>query len=166
MNEKLYHFFNNLKFAAKVNLAFGFILKHKEDGGFRYENKTLLEACVHNNNLTKLKGIFKKLDVIGHNRQSHFRRKYKTVLLDKLSFFQVLFHFWHGNQNLKGETLKTFNSFLSTMGGVSPSQFQRVHKNGIPLDEDLFSLKVLHNDNDIVKKNTMSELARRSARKH
>ena len=46
VNEKLDHFFNKLKCAAKVNLAFGFILKNIEDGGFRYfyahENNTLL----------------------------------------------------------------------------------------------------------------------------
>ena len=36
VNEKLDLFFNNLKYAAKVKLAFGFILKNKEDGGFRY----------------------------------------------------------------------------------------------------------------------------------
>ena len=36
VNEKLDHFFNNLICAAKVNLAFGFILKNIEDGGFRY----------------------------------------------------------------------------------------------------------------------------------
>ena len=41
VNEKLDLFFNNLKWAAKVNLAFGFILKNIEDGGFRYENNTL-----------------------------------------------------------------------------------------------------------------------------
>ena len=35
VNEKLDHFFNNLKGAAKLNLAFGFILKNIEDGGFR-----------------------------------------------------------------------------------------------------------------------------------
>ena len=35
VNERLDHFFNNLKYAAKVNLAFGFILKNIEDGGFR-----------------------------------------------------------------------------------------------------------------------------------
>ena len=35
VNEKLDHFFNNLKCAAKVNLAFGFILKNIEDGMFR-----------------------------------------------------------------------------------------------------------------------------------
>ena len=35
VNEKLDHFFNNLKCAAKLNLAFGFILKNIEEGGFR-----------------------------------------------------------------------------------------------------------------------------------
>ena len=47
VNEKLDHFFNNLKCAAKVNLAFGFILKNIEDGGFRYfyahKKNTLLD---------------------------------------------------------------------------------------------------------------------------
>ena len=47
VNEKLDHFFNQLKRAAKLNLAFGFFLKNIEDGGFRYfyahENYTLLE---------------------------------------------------------------------------------------------------------------------------
>ena len=47
VNEKLDHFFNNLKCAAKLNLAFGFLLKFIEDGGFRYfyahENNTLLD---------------------------------------------------------------------------------------------------------------------------
>ena len=36
VNEKLDHFFNNLKCAAKVKLAFGFISKNIENGGFRY----------------------------------------------------------------------------------------------------------------------------------
>ena len=44
VNDKLDKFFNNLKCAAKVNLAFGFILKNLEDGRYRYfyahENKT------------------------------------------------------------------------------------------------------------------------------
>ena len=47
VNDKLDHFFNNLKCAAKVNLAFGFILKNLEDGHYRYfyahENNTLLD---------------------------------------------------------------------------------------------------------------------------
>ena len=36
VNEKVDHFFNNLKCAAKANLASGFILKNIEDRGFRY----------------------------------------------------------------------------------------------------------------------------------
>ena len=55
VNEKLDHFFNILKCAAKVNLAFGVNLKNIEDGGFRYfyahENNTdtagSSQTCVH-----------------------------------------------------------------------------------------------------------------------
>ena len=36
VNEKIDKFFNNLKCAAKVNLAFGFIVKNIEDGVFKY----------------------------------------------------------------------------------------------------------------------------------
>ena len=40
VNEKLDHFLNTLKCAAKVILAFGSILKNIEDGGFRYFLRT------------------------------------------------------------------------------------------------------------------------------
>ena len=71
VNEKLDHFFNNLKCAAKGNLAFGFILKNIEGGGFRYfyahENNTLLDRskllCTHDD-LAKLKDFLHKTDVI------------------------------------------------------------------------------------------------------
>ena len=46
-DEKLDHFFKNLKYAAKVNLAFGFILRKIEDGGLRCffapANNTMLD---------------------------------------------------------------------------------------------------------------------------
>ena len=45
VNEKLDHFFNNLKCAAKVNLAFGFILKDIDDGAFRYFKHTKKIPC-------------------------------------------------------------------------------------------------------------------------
>ena len=45
VNEKLDHFFNNFKCAAKVNLAFGFILKKIEDGGIRYFRHTKTIPC-------------------------------------------------------------------------------------------------------------------------
>ena len=71
VNEKNDHFFNNLNCATKVNVAFGFILKTIEDGGFRYfyaqENNTLLGrsklVCTHND-LAKMKDILNKTDVI------------------------------------------------------------------------------------------------------
>ena len=71
VNEKVDHFFNTLKCAAKVNLAFGFILKNIEDGGFRYfyahENNTLLDrsklVCTHDD-LAKMKDFLRKADVI------------------------------------------------------------------------------------------------------
>ena len=71
VNEKLDRFFINLKCTAKVNQAFGFILKIIEDGGFRYfyahENNTLLDrsklVCTHDD-LAKLKDFLNITDVI------------------------------------------------------------------------------------------------------
>ena len=71
VNEKLDPFFKNLKSAAKVNLAFQFILKNIEDRGFRYfyahENNTLLDrsklVCTHDD-LAKLKDFLNKTDVV------------------------------------------------------------------------------------------------------
>ena len=71
VNEKLDHFFNNLKCAAKVNLAFGFTRNNIKDGGFRYfyahENNDLLDrsklVCSHDD-VAKLKNFLNKTDVI------------------------------------------------------------------------------------------------------
>ena len=71
VNEKLDHFFNNLKWAAKENLAFGFILKNVQDGRFRcfyaHEKVTLLDrskfVCTHDD-LAKLKEFLNKTDAI------------------------------------------------------------------------------------------------------
>ena len=71
VNEKLDHFLNNLKCAAKVNLSFGFILENIEDGGLRYfyahKNNTLLDrsklVCTHDD-LTKLTDFLNKTEVI------------------------------------------------------------------------------------------------------
>ena len=47
LNDKLDYVFKELKCAAKVNLAFGFVLKNIEDGMSRYfyayENNTIME---------------------------------------------------------------------------------------------------------------------------
>ena len=71
VNEELDHFFNNKNCAAKVILAFGFILKNIEDGGFKYsyahENNTLLDrskfVCT-GDDLAELKDFLNKTKVI------------------------------------------------------------------------------------------------------
>ena len=71
IEEKLDRVLDKLKCVAKLNLALGFILKNIEDGNFRYfyahENNTLLEQSKlvsNRNDMTKLKELLKKTDVI------------------------------------------------------------------------------------------------------
>ena len=97
VNEKLDHFFNNLKCAAKVNLAFGFILKNLEDGGFRYfyahENNTLLDrsklVCTHDE-LAKLKNFLNKTDVIEFCSPERMNTKWRFYKLTNLTVFAAL----------------------------------------------------------------------------
>ena len=84
LNEKFDHVFNNLKCAAKVSLAFGFILKNIEDGGFRYfyahENNILLDrsklVCTHDD-LAKLKDFVNKTDVIESCSRERMNTKWR-----------------------------------------------------------------------------------------
>ena len=97
VNEKLDHFFNNLKSAAKVNLAFGFILKNIEDGGFRYfyahENNTLLDrsklVCTHDV-LAKLKDFLNQTDVIESCSRERMNTKWRFYKLTNLTVFAAL----------------------------------------------------------------------------
>ena len=97
VNEKLDHFFNNLKCAAKVSLAFGFILKNIEDGGFRYfyahENNTLLDrsilVCTHDD-LAKLKDFLNKTDVIESCSRDRMNTKWRFYKLTNLTVFAAL----------------------------------------------------------------------------
>ena len=94
VNEKLDHFFNNLKCAAKVNLAFGFILKNIEDGGFRnfyaHENNTRLDrsklVCTHDD-LAKLKDFLNKTDVIESCSRERINTKWRFFKLTHLTVF-------------------------------------------------------------------------------
>ena len=72
INEKLDLVFNGLKCAAKVNLAFGFVLKNVEDGSCRYfyaheKNNTFMErlklVCTPED-LTNLKEKLQKVDIV------------------------------------------------------------------------------------------------------
>ena len=97
VNGKLDLFFNNLKCAAKVNLAFGFILKKIEDGGFRYfyahENNTLLDrsklVCTHDD-LAILKDFLNKTDVIESYSRKRMNTKWSFYKLRNLTVFAAL----------------------------------------------------------------------------
>ena len=97
VNEKLDHFFNNLKSAAKVNVALGFILKNIEDGGFRYfyahEDNTLLDrsklVCTHDD-LAKLKHFLNKTDVIESCSRERMNTKWRFYKLTNLAVFAAL----------------------------------------------------------------------------
>ena len=98
VNEKLDHFFNNLKCAAKVNLAFGFILKNIKDGGFGYfyahKNKTPLDhltpVWIHDD-LAKLKDFLNKTDVIESCSREKMNTKWRSYKLANLTLFAA-FH--------------------------------------------------------------------------
>ena len=97
MNKKLDHFFNKLKCAAKLNLAFGFISKNIEDGGFRYcyahENNTLLHrsklVCTRDD-LAELKNFLNKTDVIESCSRKGMNTKSRLYKLTNLNIFAVL----------------------------------------------------------------------------
>ena len=71
LNDKLDYVFKELKCAAKVNLAFGFVLKNIEVGMCRYfyahENNTFLKraklVCTQAD-MTNLKDRLQKLDIV------------------------------------------------------------------------------------------------------
>ena len=94
LNEKLDHFLNNLKCAAKVNLAFGFVLKFIEDGRFRFfhahENNTLLDrsklVCTHDD-LAKLTDFLNKTDIIESCSQERMNTKWTFYKLTNLTVF-------------------------------------------------------------------------------
>ena len=62
--------------------------------------------------------------------------------------------------------LNIFNLFLSRLDRISPSQFQGVQLNGIPIVENLLLLKILLYDVDVLEGNIIGELARQSVQKH
>ena len=97
VNEKLDHFFNNLRCAAKLNLVFGFILINMEDGGFRYfyadENNTLLDrsklVCTHDD-LAKLKDFLNRTDVIKSCSWERMNTKWRFYKLAILTLIAAL----------------------------------------------------------------------------
>ena len=97
VNEKLEHFFNNLKCAVKMRLAFSFILKNIEDGGFRFfyahEDSTLLDryqlVCTHGD-LAKLKDFLNQADVIESRSPERMNTKWRFYKMTNLTVFAAL----------------------------------------------------------------------------
>ena len=97
VNEKPDRFFRNLKCAAKIKLAFGFILKNIEDGGFgnfyAHENNTLLGRCSFvctHDDLAELEDFLNKTYVIESCSQKRMNTKWRFYKLTNLSVFAAL----------------------------------------------------------------------------
>ena len=96
VNEKLDHFFNNLKCAAKVNLAFDFILAKIEDGGSDTFTLTKTIPCWIDPNLCahmtigKFERFSQKTDVIESCSRETMNTKWRFYKLTNLTIFDVL----------------------------------------------------------------------------
>ena len=97
IEEKLDCVLDKLKCVAKLNLALRFILKNIEDGKFRcfyaHENNTLLEQSKlvsNKDDMTKLKEILKKTDVIESCTKERSNTKWMFFILTNLTIFAAL----------------------------------------------------------------------------
>ena len=97
IEEKLDRVLDKLKCVSKLNLALGFILMIIEDGKFRYfyahENNTLLEQSKlvsNEDDMTKLKEILKKTDVIESCKKERSNTKWRFFKLRNLTIFAAL----------------------------------------------------------------------------
>ena len=97
IKEKVDRVLDKLKCVAKLNLALGFSLKNIEDGTFRYfyahENNTLLEQSKLESNrddMSKLKEILKKTDVIESCTKERSNTKWRFFKLTNLTIFAAL----------------------------------------------------------------------------
>ena len=97
MNEKLDAVFDTLKCAAKLNMAFGFVLKNVEDGSCRYyyahENNTLLDRSklvATKEDLSKIKTILSNSDVIEACMRERANTKWRFYKLTNFTVFAAL----------------------------------------------------------------------------
>ena len=97
LNNKLDYVFKELKCAAKVKLAFGFVLKTVEDGSCRYfyahENNTAMErselVCTQAD-MTNLKDRMQKMDIVDICTRERSNTKCKFCKLTNLTIFASL----------------------------------------------------------------------------
>ena len=97
LNDKLDYVFKELKFAAKVTFAFGFVLKNFEDGMCRYfyahESNINMErsklACTQAD-MTTLKNRMHKMDILDICTREKANTKWKLYKLTNLTIFASL----------------------------------------------------------------------------
>ena len=97
LNDKLDYVFKEMKCAAKVNLAFGFVLKNVEDGlcsyFYAHENNTVMESsklvCTQIE-MTNLKNRIQKLDIVDICIRERFKTMWKFYKLTNLTIFASL----------------------------------------------------------------------------
>ena len=89
--------FKRIECAAKVNLAFGFVLKNFEDGSSRYfyahQNNTLMESsklvCTPDD-ITNVKKELQKMDIVDHCTREKANTKWKFYKLTNQTVFAAL----------------------------------------------------------------------------
>ena len=94
LNDKLDYVFKELKCAARVNLAFGFVLKNIEDGMCRYfcarENNTNMERAklgCKQVDMTNLKNRMQKMDIVEICTRERANTKWKFYKLTNSTVF-------------------------------------------------------------------------------
>ena len=96
-NDKLDYVFKELKYAAKFNLAFGFVLKNIEDRMCRYfyaqENNTIMETsklvCTQAD-MTNLKDRMQEMDIVDICTRERANTKWIFYKLTNLTIFASL----------------------------------------------------------------------------
>ena len=97
LNEILHHVFNQLKQAANISLAFGFVLKNIEDGKCRYfyaqENKTVMErsklVCTQDD-FVNLERKLWSMDTVDHYTRKRANIKWGFYKLTNVTVFASL----------------------------------------------------------------------------
>ena len=97
LNDKQDYVFKELKFAAKVNLAFGFVLKNIEDGScgcfYAHENNTVMDrsklVCTQAD-MTNLKDRMQKMDIVEICTRERTNTKWSFYKLTNITIFASL----------------------------------------------------------------------------
>ena len=102
INEKVEHVYRQLKYAAKVNLAFKFVLRNLENGTCSYfyahQNFTIMDKsklfCLQGDRANLIEKL-RKVDIVDHCTRERANSKWKYYNLTNVTF--SFFHrYTHG----------------------------------------------------------------------